>query len=134
MALSLLRRPSTLEEISEAVWRLFSLYATKIGCKVQRIRNPLEQVKSVVERGIKRQKLQSAVVKGVLYVWLIEEQWPSGEELAIMEKFRTVHQAVRCALNEIVASGEKYSGVFSQVKRIHEYVEKNTKFSKKQVR
>ena len=43
-------------------------------------------------------------------------------------------QAVRCAMEEIVSEGEKYSGVFGQVKRIHEFVSRNTEYTKKQVR
>ena len=44
------------------------------------------------------------------------------------------YQAVRCAIQEIIRAGQRYSGVFGQVKLVHEFVGKKTKFSKKQVR
>lgn len=35
---------------------------------------------------------------------------------------------------EMVDTGERYNGVFAQVKRIHDYVQEHTVFTKKQVR
>ena len=67
-------------------------------------------------------------------MWLKAELWPGQEERAAWRGYRTVHQAVRCAIQEIVAAGERYNGVFSQVRRVHEYIERHTVFSKQQVR
>ena len=43
-------------------------------------------------------------------------------------------QAVRCAIQEIITTGQRYSGVFGQVKMVHEFVLNNTNFTKKQIR
>ena len=43
-------------------------------------------------------------------------------------------QAVRCAIQEIITTGQRYSGVFGQVKMVHEFVLDNTNFTKKQIR
>ena len=43
-------------------------------------------------------------------------------------------QAVRCAIQEIISSGQRYGGVFGQVKQVHEFVTEHTNFSKKQIR
>lgn len=41
---------------------------------------------------------------------------------------------MRVAIQQIITSGQRYSGVFGQVKLVHEFVLENTNFNKKQIR
>ena len=133
-ALAVLKRPSTVEEIAEATWRLFSVYAARIGCRVRKLHNFVLLVENIVRSNLESGKLLSVSVAGTEFVWLEGGEWPDQRETERMVNYRTVHQAVRCVMEDIVSSGEKYSGVFNQVKRIHQFVEGNTRYTKKQVR
>ena len=94
----------------------------------------VDLVENMVRNTIERGKLLSVSVAGTEFVWLEQGEWPDQRERERMENYRTVHQAVRLVMEDIVSSGEKYSGVFVQVKRIHQFVESHTRYTKKHVR
>ena len=133
-ATAVLKRPSTVEEIAEAAWTRFSVYVARIGCRVRKLHNHLDLVENMVKNNLEGGKLLSVSVAGTEFVWLEQAEWPDQKERERMENYRTVHQAVRGVMEDIVSSGEKYSGVFAQVKRIHQFVERHTRYTKKHVR
>ena len=134
-ALAVLRRPSTMKEVAEAMWRLFNIYCTRIGITtVRKLHNFEMMVESMINSNLEKGKLLSVKVGGKEFVWLEEEEWPDKREQERMENYRTVNQAVRVVMEDIVSSGERFRGVFAQVKRIHQFVETNTNYTKKQVR
>ena len=138
LALAELFRPSTLVEIGAAVWRMYQDY-----CLFWRL-SPVMRVKNFDEKLVKivNKYYDCLRVEGVgggdddkvEYLWLMSEFWPSNKERSCWRKYRTVHQAVRTAVQEIVDSGVMFTGLFSQIKFVHEFVEENSVFSKKQVR
>ena len=124
-----------MEEVAEAMWRLFNIYCVRIGiASVRKLHNFEMMVESTVKTNLEKGKLVSVKVAGIEFVWLEEEEWPDKREKERMENYRTVNQAVRVVMEDIVSSGERFRGVFAQVKRIHQFVETNTHYTKKQVR
>ena len=53
-----------------------------------------------------------------VFIWLGAEEWPDTRETGAWRRYRTVHQAVRCAIQDMVDRGERYNGVFAQVSNI----------------
>ena len=140
LALAELGRPSSLGELRETIWRQYSEYVTvAVGLgPVRRTEKFASLVENIVTSSVVAGKVLLARVGGEEeeqeFVWLERAEWPSGKERQAWSEFRTVHQAVRCAIQEIIRAGHRYSGVFGQVKLVHEFVGKRTNFSKKQVR
>ena len=140
-ALALLGRPSSLAEVEDMVWRMYRDYCGQLGPGLgpQTRSDKFKcQVQSVVDKHVSSGNIHMAEVGGegggVVYYWLDRQDWPDDREQGAWLRYRTVHQAVRCAIQEMVDTGERYNGVFAQVKRIHDYVQENTNFTKKQVR
>ena len=140
-ALAVLGRPSTLTEVRDTVWRMYQDYCDQLGPGLRpqpRSDKFPCQVQSVVDKHLSSGNIHMAEVGGegggVVYYWLDQQDWPDDRERGAWCRYRTVHQAVRCAIQEMVDTGERYNGVFAQVKRIHDYVQENTNFTKKQVR
>ena len=84
----------------------------------------LAGVQHLVERHAEAGQLHTAVVgpetgEGEkVYIWLGAEEWPDNREREAWLRYRTVHQAVRCAIQDMVDRGERYNGVFAQVRNI----------------
>ena len=153
-ALAELGRPSTLVELRETIWRQYSDYITRVGLgEVRRS----DKFGSLVEKIVSSSVVGGRVVLARVgpdsqqeeFLWLERAEWPAVREREAWSDYRTVHQAsteisgyflvissqaVRCAIQEIIRAGQRYSGVFGQVKLVHEFVGRNTNFSKKQVR
>ena len=53
-----------------------------------------------------------------VFIWLGAGEWPDTRETGAWRRYRTVHQAVRCAIQDMVNRGERYNGVFAQVRNI----------------
>ena len=53
-----------------------------------------------------------------VFIWLGAGEWPDTRETGAWRRYRTVHQAVRCAIQDMVDRGERYNGVFAQVRNI----------------
>ena len=53
-----------------------------------------------------------------VYIWLGAGEWPEPRDREAWRRYRTVHQAVRCAIQDMVDRGERYNGVFAQVRNI----------------
>ena len=140
LALAELGRSSSLGELRETIWRQYSEYVTvAVGLgPVRRTEKFASLVENIVTSSVVAGKVLLARVGGEEeeqeFVWLERAEWPSGKERQAWSEFRTVHQAVRCAIQEIISSGQRYSGVFGQVKQVHEFVTEHTNFSKKQIR
>ena len=139
--LASLGRPSTLTEVCDTVWRMYRDYCDQLGPGLgphPRSDKFTCQVQNIVDKYLSSGNIHSAQVGGegggVVYYWLDTMDWPDEREQEAWRRYRTVHQAVRCAIQEMVDTGERYNGVFAQVKRIHDYVQENTNFTKKQVR
>lgn len=139
LALAELGRPSTLEELRETIWRQYTDYLSRVGLGLVR---RTERFASLVENIVTSSVVAGRVVLARVgadsqeeeFVWLDRAEWPGVREREAWAQYRTVHQAVRAAIQEIIRAGQRYSGVFGQVKLVHEFVGRNTNFTKKQVR
>ena len=84
----------------------------------------LAGVQHLVERHAGAGQLLTAVVgpeseQGErVYIWLGPGEWPEARDREAWRRYRTVHQAVRCAIQDMVDRGERYNGVFAQVSHI----------------
>lgn len=84
----------------------------------------LAGVQHLVERHAGAGQLLTAVVgpeseQGErVYIWLGAGEWPEARDQEAWRRYRTVHQAVRCAIQDMVDRGERYNGVFAQVSHI----------------
>ena len=94
--MAVLKRPSTVEEIIETAWKLFAVYATKIGCRVRRHSNFVLLMEKMVRSSLDSGRLHSVCVgmagDATEYVWLEGGEWPDVRERERMERYRTVSQ------------------------------------------
>merc|ERR1712059_53558 len=100
-ALAILRKPASLKEIEDTVWRVLQIYSQRIGCgALERSDSYPRLLANMVHKQQGLGRLKTALVgpqgDQTEFFWLLEEEWPDQREREIMANFRTVNQAVRC--------------------------------------
>ena len=121
-ALADLARPVTLAELCDHMWTMYQDYCQTldIGLRLQQ-RPDRDKLSAGVQSVLDKHgdSVHSAQVgpgdTGQTFIWLSSGQWPGAGDLESWRSYRTVHQAVRCAIQEMIDSGERYNGVFAQV-------------------
>ena len=137
MAMAELSAPATLPHIGDMVWRMYQDYCQYWTLPINHKSSKFEHslVKTIQKNyDCLHVQLVGSEENKKEFIWLDTASWPSNKEITAWRHYRTVHQAVRSAIQDIVNGGEMFTGLFTQIKAVHEFVETHTLFTKKQVR
>lgn len=137
MAMAELSAPATLSHCGDMVWRMYQDYCQFWTLpSTQKSKNFENALIKIIQKNYDclHVELVGSEENKREFIWLDTASWPINKETIAWRKYRTVHQAVRSAIQEIVNGGEMFTGLFTQIKAVHEFVETHTLFTKKQVR